>query len=892
MGWRGQRSQGSLRGMLALLPLLTSFALALTPAGAVIRNQAAAQVGEARYLSNVVETVVASLCVPLLGPDGTQAAPGQVAQGSPGGYAYLPYLLTNGGNDRFTFSLGHLLGARDFSPEEVLIFPDPNGDGIPDGNPITEATLGMGESLRLVLRVKLPLSASGGLLLTPLARCPGGEEDRENWTRVRAASGPALHVEKSMTPTALPGEEVTVSLRVLNLGDVEALNVTLEDLPLPFPFVPGSASARKGEIAYFDGASWGATEPPAVRGVRLSLARLLPGEEALLTFRLRVSEGTPPGEVENRAVARGDGGPAEGRAVTRVLPLFRHHLGPQGNPRALPGGEGSADDRQAERALAGQPVCFRHTLENAGTAQDAYSLRVEEVPAGVSVWLEDLEGTPLANPLVLEAGAQKDFQVCYLAQDARTFTASVVARSQASGAENATWDTLEVAPRGALTLQKEADPPPGTTLRPGQEVTYTLKVQNAFAPLAQVVVEDALSPHLEFLEASHGGAYDPAGHKVVWRLDALPLGETLLTLRVRVRPDAPDDALVENTFLLRAKEVPNPVGSNPVRHPVFGVNLLLRKEVGPKEARIGDLLTYRLILENPSPAPLTARLVDTPPPGTRYEPGTAFLGCGEKAPQEPQVVEGKLVWEGLSLPAKGRVCLEYRLRVLPGAPRELVNTAEALGVSGQGAVTASGKAQAVAQLDLGPFALGGVLLGRVFLDLDDDGVFSPGDIPLPEARVLLANGLQALTDAAGRYAFRDLSGLHQVMLDPASAPFPPRAMPENLGEGYRKRALVQGATVVDFPLRPPKGSVRVERATTLRMGPLVVEKRLLRLGDKWLVELRLRSAEPLPEFTLTDPLPQGGAKVFAYPEFQGEETLTYEVGEAQLTDPEVRWRYP
>ncbi|GLV47167.1 hypothetical protein TJA_03410 [Thermus sp. LT1-2-5] len=890
---RWKRKWEGLEGALALfLALLSSFALALTPAGAVIRNQALAQVGEERYLSNVVETVVEALCVPLLGPNGTQAAPGLEAPGNPGGYAYLPYLLSNGGNAPFTFTLGHLLGPRDFDPEEVLFFQDLNGDALPDGGPILEATLAMGESRRLVLRVKLPAQASGSLLLTPLARCPGGEEDRENWARVRAAMGPALQVEKAMTPTALPGEEVAVRLRVRNLGDAEARNVTLEDLPLPFPFVPGSASAPKGQIAYYDGASWSPTEPPSVQGVRLSLARLLPGEEALLTFRLRVPEGTPPGEVENRAVARGDGGPAEGRAVTRVLLLHRHHLGPQGNPRALPGGEGSADDRQAGRALAGQPFCFLHTLENAGTAPDSYALRVEGVPQGVSAWLENPDGTPLPLSLALEAGARKDFRVCYLAQEAASFTARVVARSQATGAENATWNSLEVAPKGTLTLLKEADPAPGTTLRPGQEVTYTLRVQNAFAPLSQGVVEDALSPHLEFLEASHGGAYDPAGHKVVWRLHPLPLGETLLTLRVRVRAEAPDDALVENAFLLRAKEVPNPVASNPVRHPVFGVNLLLRKEVGPKEARIGDLLTYRLILENPSTAPLTVRLVDTPPPGTRYEPGTALLGCGEKRPQEPEILEGRLVWDGLSLPGGGRVCLEYRLRVLPGAPEELVNIAEALGVSGQGAVTASGKAQALAKLGLGPFALGGVLLGRVFLDLDDNGVYSPGDIPLPGARVLLANGLQALTDAAGRYAFRHLAGLHQVMLDPASAPFPPRPMPENLEEGYRKRALVQGATVVDFPLCPPKGFVGVERSTTLRMGPLVVEKRLLRLGEKRMVELRLRSAESLPEFTLTDPLPEGGVKTFSYPEFAGEETLVYEVEEARLTDPEVRWRYP
>ncbi|WP_128415155.1 DUF11 domain-containing protein [Thermus tenuipuniceus] len=888
---------GTSLGRRLLWPFLAfslALAWAMTPAGTVIRNQAVALVGQERYLSNPVETVVASLCVPLLSPDGTPTSPGQEARVSPGGYAHLPYVLTNGGNSPFTFRLSHLLGPRDFTPEEVAFFPDQNADGLPDGaTPIAQATLAMGESLRLVLRVKAPLGATGSLLLTPVAACPDGREDRENWARLVAARGPILSLEKQMPLEGLPGQEILVVLRVRNLGDQEALRVVVQDEPLPLPFLPGSAAAPKGRVEYFDGTAWQLAEPPAVRGVRLVLDRLRVGEEAFLSFRMRIPPGTPPQEVVNVARAKGPGSPAEGRAVVRVLPLWEHHLGPKGNPRALPGGEGSADDRQGGRALAGQPFCFAHTLENAGTGQDAYTLRLEGLPSGVGYNLLDLGGAPLALPLVLAPGERRDFQVCYLVPDALSFTAKVVAVSAATGRENATWDALAVVAPGALTLVKEADPPSGTTLRPGDEIAYTLRLQNAFAPLSRAVVEDPLSPYVEFVAASHGGAYDPAGHRVVWTLDPLPVGETLLTLRVRVRGDAPDDALVENAFLLRSAETPNPIRSNPVRHPVFGASLLLKKEVRPQTARVGDLLTYRLILKNPSSVPLTVRLTDTPPSGTRYEAGTAYLGCSEpRRVAEPRVEEGRLIWEGLALPGKGELCLEYRLRILPGAPENLVNAAEALGNSSNGAAVASGKAQALARLDPTPFTLGGVLLGRVFLDLDGNGVFGRGDVPLPGARVLLANGVQALTDASGRYAFRGLVGLHQVMLDPASAPFPPLALPEDLGEGYRKRVLVQGATVVDFPLRPPKGFVRFLRSTTLRMGPFAVEKRLLEVEGKFMVELRLRSAEVLPELTLTDPLPEGGEKVFQYEAFSGEETLVYAVPLPTLTDPQVRWRYP
>jgi hypothetical protein len=188
------------------------------------------------------------------------------------------------------------------------------------------------------------------------------------------------------------------------------------------------------------------------------------------------------------------------------------------------------------------------------------------------------------------------------------------------------------------------------------------------------------------------------------------------------------------------------------------------------------------------------------------------------------------------------------------------------------------------------------LVGRVYLDVNENGRYEPGtDIPLPGARVLLANGWQALTDREGRYAFRDLEpGVWQVMLDPSSAPFPPLPHPEALGEGYRHGVRVQGLTASDFPLKAPRGFVQAYRETTLRFGPLTLEKRLIPLEKGFRVVLLLRSQEPLEELTVRDPLPDGTEKVFTFARFGGEETLLYEYAlEAPfMSDPQVRWRYP
>ncbi|MCS7058615.1 MAG: hypothetical protein NZL94_07015 [Meiothermus sp.] len=317
--------------------------------------------------------------------------------------------------------------------------------------------------------------------------------------------------------------------------------------------------------------------------------------------------------------------------------------------------------------------------------------------------------------------------------------------------------------------------------------------------------------------------------------------------------------------------------------------LLFSKGVDRKEATVGDRLVYTLTLVNPGQAALLVDLEDQLPTGTQYVPGTA----------QPVVAahgEGRLRWAGLRLDPGGRLVLTYALRVLPGAPERLVNTATATATrEGPGdQVNAVLSATAFTRVGAGPLAPPNALLGRVYLDTDGDGRYTPGvDIPLPGARVVLGDGLQTLTDAEGRYGFRNLAGgVWTVTLDPASAPFPPLPHPEALGDGYRHRVRVEGLTVSDFPLRAPSGVVRVARETVLQFGPLKVHKRLLELPQGVRVVLVLRSDEALSDLTLTDPLPGGGERRFHFEVFQGEQTLTYDLPGGFLTDPQVRWRYP
>ena len=930
-----------------LLLLIAALAWAAgTPAGTVIRNQARASIDGQIYLSNEVDTTVRAVCAANVTPNGTQAAPGQSVSVSAGGRAYLPYTLTNAGNDRFTFDLSVVQGAGDWTPTSTALYLDANRNGRLDSGEVAASAVALesGADAALILEVVTPTEVTGERTFSPVATCQGaGGADAENYGLVRVAEGPALQLFKTVSDQQLaPGDDVRFDVRLLNNGAQPALSPLLtDDFDLAdldgLTFVSGSATATRGVLEYSDGASWSETEPGSVRGVRLRLPSLEVGSGMVLSFTMRVAPDAETGERQNRAVATGPGGPAEVSADFDITASYRHYLGPEGNARANPGGEGSADDVQVKRLIYGRTSCFAHTLENASTAQDRYELTSSGLPVGIAATLNSPDGEPLPRTLELRGGEQRDFQLCLTAGEVVSpFTVTLTATSLTTGATNLTRDRVEevVAAGPLLVLSKSADPV--GSIGEGELLTYTLTVTNDHDfDLNDVRIRDTLQnfersdgesasdvPTPTFISASENGDYDADTRTVTWRVPQLAEGETLsFTVQVRMPADVPGDTLfvLRNLFSTSAQELPEPALSNEVTHAFPLLTLNIEKTVEEEAVRIGDTLHYTVTVSNPNDVPLDLTIVDTPPERTAYVAGSAVVtsGANEKA-LEPQERGDELVWDLTDDPdfrleprgsALGRdqVSVRYALNVLPGASTPLQNTAYALGAFGAGdgavssVVIASEPVQVEVELDERIFNQPDALLsGRVYLDANENRRYERGlDLPLPGARVLLPNGWQTLTDAEGRYTFRDLTpGAWSVTLDARSAPFAPLPHPEGLSEGYQHRVVLQGLTVSDFPLVAPAGTIRAYRQTTLRFGPLSVEKRLIALpqadGTEGVrVVLSLSSLEPLPELVISDPVPGAESRRFTFQTFEGDETLTYDLNEPiNLTDPNVRWRYP
>jgi uncharacterized repeat protein (TIGR01451 family) len=860
---------------------LTGFAFA-APAGTVIYNQAIALVGGQTYFSNELETVVQSVCVPVFSPQGSPALPGQRALSLAGTAVYFAYVLYNQGNDRFSFNLSWVQDSAPWSPATVKFYSDLNANGrLEPGEPqVSSVLLDPDARTNLIFEVRTPTTALGDLNISPTATCPDNTRASDAYSRITIGSGSAVNISKSVSAVQVSeGQTVTFTVRANNLGNLDATGpITLTDfLNTPelgvLGYVPGSAVAPKGRLEYNDGSSW-STTPTTVQGIRLVLDKLEAGADAFFSFQMLVLPGV--GTQRNVATLASPEGSGTTSVELQITPRYGVFLGPIGNPTA----SGSAD-RQTASVVAGQLYCFKQSLLNAGNSADTFSFSTQGLPSGVSVLYRTLAGTNLALPIPLNATTQLDFEVCLAGISSTTapFIFSLGATSS-SGLSDSTIDEVsQVINPNQVVLRKRSDV---SVVDLGGRIIYSLEIQNPL-PIAlnNATISDTLDPGLVFVSASNGGTY--LAPSVVWNLNIAANTTQTLTLEVRLR-EGFAGASINNQFSLQADQVPTLL-SNIAVVGIRPGTLLLQKQVQPTQATYGDLLTYTLTVSNPSQTALNVRLEDTPAAGLAYVPGSSV-------PVATQL-STKLVWE-LTLAPNTTRSITYKMRVVVGAAESLANTVTAAGTSGS-SVSVNAVASATVSLKPGVFTPANTVAGRVFLDKDRDGKYTAGlDMPLPGARLVLSNGLQAATDSAGRYTFRSIgAGSWILSLDPSSAPFKPLPHPEALEGGYRHRIWVAGLVYSDFPLESPQGSSQITRETTLEFGPVRVTKQLLVLPTGVRVVLVLSSRETLTGLTLIDPLPTGGERRFEFERFEGSQTLTYDLpAGSPLTDPQVRWRYP
>jgi uncharacterized repeat protein (TIGR01451 family)/fimbrial isopeptide formation D2 family protein len=162
----------------------------------------------------------------------------------------------------------------------------------------------------------------------------------------------------------------------------------------------------------------------------------------------------------------------------------------------------------------------------------------------------------------------------------------------------------------------------------------------------------------------------------------------------------------------------------------------------------GQLVPYTITINNVIGAPLQGeKVVDRYPPGFRYIPGSARL---DGQPAEPTVAAGELVWSGLNFGSSDHHTIVLLLAVGAGVGEgEFVNSAQVIeGLTGK---PLSGEATATVRVVPDQTFDCTDVYGKVFNDVNRNGVQDNGEEGLPGVRVVTATGLEATTDAFGRF---------------------------------------------------------------------------------------------------------------------------------------------
>ena len=193
-------------------------------------------------------------------------------------------------------------------------------------------------------------------------------------------------------------------------------------------------------------------------------------------------------------------------------------------------------------------------------------------------------------------------------------------------------------------------------------------------------------------------------------------------------------------------------------------------------AQIGDTVSYVVTATNHTSLNLSAVAIDDLlPEGFIYAANTLRM---EKANGLVQVglqpsLDGQRMRVQLgNLSAGEAVSLKYRVRISPKARSGWQeNAARAVGSFPDSNETSSVWASARVRVTTGVFSSKQILLGRVFIDLDNNQRFTQKDEAVKGARVYLASGQFAVTDERGLYNFPAIpEGVVFVALDRESLP--------------------------------------------------------------------------------------------------------------------------
>jgi len=342
----------------------------------------------------------------------------------------------------------------------------------------------------------------------------------------------------------------------------------------------------------------------------------------------------------------------------------------------------------------------------------------------------------------------------------------------------------------AATLTASKSSQPAGTVAPGTAVTFRILVENSSGlAITNARITDPLDPFLgapTFIatgsvpnQAPPGGAvpltgsFDSLAREVIWDVPLVPAGARFeLRFVAGIDPATPDDSTLLNATTQTSAQDPAGTSSNTVSLSVVSPALSISKLASRSRAEVGDPIGYTVEIANIAAAlDLTnVEVSDKLPRGFLFQEGSARL---DGRPIPDPIGSGRAVRFALGgLAAGAGARLSYVAVPGPDAERsDAVNEALVSARTPGGALVSAGPARAAVRVSGSLLSAEPVILGRVFVDDNHNGIVDEGEPGVPGARLFLEDGSWAVSDVLGKYHIEgSRPGIHVLKVDETTIP--------------------------------------------------------------------------------------------------------------------------
>jgi uncharacterized repeat protein (TIGR01451 family) len=451
---------------------------------------------------------------------------------------------------------------------------------------------------------------------------------------------------------------------------------------------------------------------------------------------------------------------------------------------------GIAFDKAVDRASAqaGDTLSWSLAYLNAGTAATAPALLSDVLPKGAHFVAGSLRwnGLPLTDAPDADAGqfnrTALGLETVQLSVGAIAVNGSGVVSFRAVVGT----DALAGAMANVATLDAGGTPVSSTTATTtiavanlqvtkqltsadsataGDLVTYRIDYSNSSATViaTNVVLVDTLPSELQYVSAA--GAPVVNGQVVTWTIGSLAQQSGSVQLIARALRPTAAGGLVNGVVIAASNSAASSASARALRIVGYaGSELLLTKSAGVLDVALGEPVPYTLVVRNVSTVPLDKVIVrDLLPAGMSFVP--ASLAGADSAHVTGQLLD---IHVSGTLVAGGQATVRYgAVLSSAGASRTLINRAVA---EAAGGLVRSDTASAPVRVRAGYAMQGRTLLGKVYVDANDNGVQDTGEVGVASAQIITADGQIVVTDKEGRFSLRDVApGTHALRLDTLTA---------------------------------------------------------------------------------------------------------------------------